>query len=163
MYYLKYFFIFSLIGHFLESFVYTNGESGILYGPWTPIYGIGSIIIIFIYNLINNKFKLNKINKIIIVFLIWAILLSIIELLGGYLIEWIFNITFWDYSNYKFNIGKYAALEMSLIWGLSSILLVFFLKPVVDKIKIPKSVYVTLISIFIFDLFFTLYFKNNFI
>jgi len=53
------------------------------------------------------------------------IILTIIEAIAGYSIEFIFNITFWDYSNYKFNIGKYIALESSLIWGIGSIILIY--------------------------------------
>ena len=107
MYYLNYFFIFSIIGHIIESFIYYNGNSGILLGWWTPIYGIGVVIILLINNLI-SKIKTNKIIRILILFIMSAILLSIIEAIGGYLIEWIFNYSFWDYSDYKFNIGKYG-------------------------------------------------------
>lgn len=32
MYYFNYFFIMSIIGHFIESFFYTNNDSGILFG-----------------------------------------------------------------------------------------------------------------------------------
>jgi len=95
-------------------------------------------------------------------FLSCSIILSIIEAIGGYLIEYLFHITIWDYSNYKFNIGKYAALEMSLIWGLSSILVVYFLKPFIDKIigKIPKYLTYILIILFILDLFLTIIIKH---
>jgi len=161
MYYINYFFILSIIGHILETFVYKNGESGILFGYWTPIYGIGTIIILLIHKYI-DKLKLNKILKPIVLFLACSIILSIIEAIGGYLIEYLFHQTFWDYSNYKFNIGKYAALEMSLIWGLSSILLIYFIKPLIDKIigKIPKYLTYILIILFILDLFLTIIIKH---
>ena len=160
MYYLNYFFIFSIIGHIIESFIYYNGNSGILLGWWTPIYGIGVVIILLINNLI-SKIKTNKIIRILILFIMSAILLSIIEAIGGYLIEWIFNYSFWDYSDYKFNIGKYTALEMGIIWGLCSII-VYFIKPFFDKIisKIPKYFTYILIILFILDLFFTIIIKH---
>ena len=160
MYYLNYFFIFSIIGHIIESIIYYNGDSGILLGWWTPIYGIGVVIILLINNLI-SKIKTNKIIRILILFIMSAILLSIIEAIGGYLIEWIFNYSFWDYSDYKFNIGKYTALEMGIIWGLCSII-VYFIKPFFDKIisKIPKYFTYILIIIFILDLFFTIIVKH---
>ena len=68
MYYIKYFFITSILGFFLETIVCTNYESGILYGPWTPIYGIGSIIIIYVSDKILKKKNLSIIKKFIIVF-----------------------------------------------------------------------------------------------
>ena len=49
--------MFSILGHFIESFFYSNGDSGILLGYWTPIYGVGTIIILLINNFI-DKFKL---------------------------------------------------------------------------------------------------------
>ena len=125
-----------------------------------PIYRIGVVIILLINNLI-SKIKTNKIIRILILFIMSAILLSIIEAIGGYLIEWIFNYSFWDYSDYKFNIGKYTALEMGIIWGLCSII-VHFIKPFFDKIisKIPKYFTYILIILFILDLFFTIIIKH---
>lgn len=161
MYYINYFFIFSILGHFIESFFYSSGDSGILYGYWTPIYGIGTIIILLINKFI-EKFNLNKILKIILLFVGSMIILSSIEVLGGYLIKWIFNKELWDYSNHKFNIGKYTSIEMSLIWGLSSILLIYFIKPIVDKIisKIPRFFSYILIILMIIDLLSTVITKT---
>lgn len=160
MYYLNYFFIFSILGHFIESFFYSSGNSGILYGYWTPIYGIGTIIILLINKFI-DKFKIKKVLKIFLLFLGSMIILSTIEVIGGYLIKWIFNQELWDYSNHKFNIGKYTSIEMSLIWGLSSILLIYFIKPIADKIisKIPKFFSYILIILMIIDLLSTVIIK----
>ena len=129
-------------------------------GYWTPIYGIGTIIILLINKYI-NRIKINKTFKIILLFILSSIILAIIEAIGGYLIKWIFNLELWDYSNHKFNIGKYTSIEMSLIWGLSSIILIYFIKPLLDKIikKIPKIITYILIVLFIFDLMITLIIK----
>ncbi len=161
MYYLNYFFIFSIIGHIIESIIYYNGDSGILLGWWTPVYGIGVVIILLINKLV-NKIKTNKIIKAFLLFTISAISLSIIETIGGYLIEWIFDYSFWDYSEYKLNIGKYAAIEMAIVWGLCSIIVIYFIKPLLDKIisKIPKYFTYILIILFILDLFFTVIVKH---
>lgn len=160
MYYFNYFFVMSMIGHFIELFFYSNGDSGILMGYWTPIYGIGTIIILLINKWI-NKIKINKIFKIILLFILSAITLAIIEAIGGYLIKRIFNLELWDYSNHKFNIGKYTSIEMSLIWGLSSIILIYFIKPLLDRIinKIPKIITYILIVLFVIDIITTLIIK----
>lgn len=151
----------SIIGHFIESFFYSNGNSGIFMGYWTPIYGIGTIIILLLDKYI-DKIKINKIFKIILLFILSAITLAIIESIGGYLIKWIFNKELWYYSNHKFNIGKYTSIGMSLIWGLSSIILIYFIKPLLDKIinKIPKIVTYILIVLFIIDIIATLIIKT---
>ena len=71
MYYTNYFFICSILGFLLETCFYTlfkwDGGSGILYGPWTPVYGIGAIIIIIFFDFI---FKIPKIITYILIILI---------------------------------------------------------------------------------------------
>lgn len=157
-YYLNYFFLFSIFGHFIEGFFYADGESGILYGYWTPIYGIGVVTIISVYRAIKPFIENSKIKKFVSIFLIGAILLTFMEYFGGVVIETLFHIIFWDYSNMKFNIGKYTSLEMAVIWGLSSIILVYLIKPLVDKFikKIPKLITWILVILFLIDLIFIL-------
>ena len=159
-YYLNYFFLFSIIGHFIESFFYESGNSGILLGWWTPIYGIGIIIILIIFKMLN---KINSKNyiKVILLFFICSILLSSIEALCGYLIKLIFKKELWDYSNHMFNIGKYTSLEMATVWGISSILFAYILKPLTDKIVmlIPKCLTFILTILFIIDFVSTLILK----
>lgn len=158
MYYLNYFIIFSVLGHLMESILFS--KSGIFLSYWTPIYGIGSIIILLIYKYI-DKFKFNKIKKATLLFFTTSILLSILEATGGYLIKWIFNKELWNYSNLEFNIGKYTSLEMSLIWGLGSLLLIYILKPLIDKIisKVPKILTYILSLLFIIDVIITIIMK----
>lgn len=162
MYYLNYFFLYSLVGHLLEStfclITNKNCHSGYLFGPWTPVYGIGIIIILLIWKFLNKKENIKNILKIIVQFFLSAILLSVIEFIGGILIEKIFNYTFWNYSNMKFHIGKYVSLEISLIWGLLSVVFALLLKKVSDYIvkKIPKYITHSLIVVFIMDNIFTI-------
>lgn len=157
------FFIYSILGHLLENIAMPNYTSGILYGYWTPVYGIGAIIIILINIDINRRIKTNKILKTIILFISCSIILSSIEYFGGKIIEIIFNKTFWDYSNHKYNFGKYASLEMSLTWGILSVVLIYLIEPIIKKIekKIPKVITYILILLFITDIIFTLIFKTK--
>ena len=160
MYYVNAFFVFSILGHFIEGFFYINGESGILFGPWTPIYGIGTVTILLVYYFLTRKKDFNKLKGVVI-FLIGAVFLSIMEYIGGIMIEKIFHVVFWDYSSMKFNIGKYTSLEMSLVWGFSSLSLIYIIRPLLDKLikKIPKFISWILIVLFIGDLFLTIYTK----
>lgn len=161
MYLLNCFFLYSILGFLLEStfnlIVIHHFKSGILYGPWTPVYGIGAILTIIISNKIFKKLKTTKLKETIIVFLILSITLTLIEWIGGILIEKIFSITMWNYKKFNFNIGKYISLEMTLIWGIISIILIYFIKPLIDKIenKIPKKLTITLSILFIIDLIIT--------
>ena len=161
MYYINNFLLFLIIGHILESVVYlilnNDGYSGIMYGPWTPVYGFGIILIIIIYNFI-KKANLSCIKKGISIFILSMILLTLIEYIGGILIEYLFHKQLWSYTNLKFNIGRYVALEIAFIWGLCSIFYIYIIKPITDKIakKIPKYITITLLVFFIIDLIVTI-------
>ena len=141
----------------MEDFFYVTKDSGIFFGWWTPIYGIGVCIVIYLYKLVNKIFKLNKISKPIIVFLIGFIILSFMELISGILIEKLFRVTFWNYSNGPFSIFRYTSLKMSFIWGISSLLIIYIIKPILDKFitKIPRPVSYVLITLFTIDAFLT--------
>ena len=105
-----------------------------------------------------KKIKLNKFLFPIVLFLISAIILSTLEYIGGILIEEYFGIVFWDYSNQPFNIGKYTSIKMGVIWGLSSILVIYIVKPLLDKFikKIPKFITYILVFLFIIDIIYTI-------
>ena len=158
MYYFNIFFLFSMLGHFIENIFYTSKDSGILFGWWTPIYGIGVVTIILVYNFVIRKIKVNKYIKFFLVFTINAILLSVLELVGGILIEKVFHITFWDYSKDPFSIFRYTSLKMPLIWGISGIGVTFILKPIIDKIVkyIPRFITYILITLFSIDCILTI-------
>ena len=138
MYYLNNFLFFSILGHIFESILFlvldNNGYSGIFFGPWTPVYGLGIIIIIY------------------------AIFLSLIEYIGGISIEIFFHKIFWNYSNHKFNLGYYVSLEMALLWGLVSCIYLFVFKKIIDIFikKIPVFISIPVFIIFISDFVVTL-------
>lgn len=165
MYYLNYFFIFAIFGHFLETMLSMlfdwNMESGFLYGYWTPVYGLGVVLIIFFSRLIFRKLKLNKFLEIIIFLCIITVALTVIEFIGGIILEFLFNKVFWDYSNHKYHYGKYIALDISCIWGILSIVFLYLIKPWMDKIvvRIPKFITYIFCTLFIIDLVCTLIFK----
>ena len=89
----------------------------------------------------------------LIVFVCMTIILTLLEWIGGLIIEKLFHITFWDYSNYKFHIGKYISLEMSLLWGVGGIILIYLVIPFVCEFikKIPFFITMILSSLFIID------------
>lgn len=163
MYYINCFFVYSIFGYFFETFLSKikniDFSSGILFLPWTPIYGFGSIIILLISNFVFNYFYISKWKEVLIVFFIVIIILTLIELLGGFLIEKIFNIVFWDYKDYQYHIGKYIAVEVSFIWGFMSILFIYFIHPLFYNLIIIIPFFITyfLIILFFIDCFLTFY------
>jgi len=159
-YYLNMYFIGCFLGYLIESsmkaFVNPKMNNGILYGPWIPVYGFGILLASFVTNKV-FKMKKSKLFKIIISFLILFITITIVEQLGGVIIEKTFHRTFWSYRSKKFNIGPYISLEMSLLWGFLSLFFVFELKPLIDVYikKIPKILTILLLVIQLIDVIFT--------
>lgn len=157
MYYLNCFFIYSVLGHIIETImalITGNGfKSGILIGPWTPVYGVGAVTILFVSNYLFKNLHMPRVLETIIMFLVIGIILSFLEALGGVFIEKIFGEVFWDYSNQKFHIGHYISLEMTLIWSVASIIFVYIIHPLLKGIikKIPSWITIVLIILFLLD------------
>ena len=138
MYYIKIFLLYSLFGFIMESTLYKinlmNKHSGIFYGPITAVYGVGIISIELLNKHIFKKIKCHKLIKILIEFITLTIILSVIEYLGGNILNYLFNIDMWDYSNNYLNFGKYICLQNSLIWGALGTSYIYIFKPFTDKI-----------------------------
>lgn len=155
MYYINSFFLYSLLGFIVESTIFKNTilkPSGVLNGPITLVYGVGGIVLLIVNKYIIDKIKTNKIIKIIISFIIYTIVLTLVELICGYLCHFIFNIDMWNYTDKKYNIGKYICLEYIGVWGIYGLITTYIIKPYIDKIikLIPKDL--TYISILILAL-----------
>ena len=158
MYYINCFFVYSIIGFIFENIVgimtNTSFDSGILYGPITPIYGFGVILILIISKYLFLHLHMPRWIETIISFFVLIIVLTLLEFTGGILIEKIFNVTFWDYSDFKFNIGKYISLEISILWGILSIFIIYVIHPLLDNFitKIPHFITILATIILIIDL-----------
>lgn len=167
MYYLNCFFVYSFLGFLFETCVAkisgNSFNSGILYGPFTPIYGIGVLLILIISKYFFLNLHMPRWVETIIVFFILFFVLTFIEWIGGILIEKIFGVVFWDYSHLRWNIGKYISLEISLVWGVLSILLIYVIHPFLEKfiMKIPIFITYLVLLIFVCDLFFTYFHQKQ--
>ena len=126
-----------------------------------PIYGFGVIIMIFLTRLIFNNLKIKRWQKIILLFISVTVILTIIELVGGYLTEFIFHKSFWDYRNMKYNFGKYISLEVSLVWGTACLIFLYVVKPLTDNFikKIPKFISIILLILIMIDFIFSFFIK----
>lgn len=141
------FFIYAFLGWCVEvAFVaVTLGKvvnRGFLNGPVCPIYGCGMIgVLIVLLPVKQNVFLL---------FLGGMLICSIVELLGGWILDKIFHMRWWDYSDRPFNIGGYVCLPFSIMWGLAVVFAVRFVHtPIMAVVrKIPLVVQIIFIIIF---------------
>jgi len=124
------FFIYSVIGYLCEiiyCFFYNHGkvqDRGFLYGPYCPIYGFGSLIILFFL----KKYE----NDPLILFTMSIVLTSLLEYITSYLMEKIFENKWWDYSDQKFNLNGRICLLNSFLFGILGLTLVYFINPFIS-------------------------------
>lgn len=133
-----YFIIYSFLGWCLESIYKTiifkkPVNSGFLYGPFCPIYGMGAIMMI-----IASK----ECNNIFIIFLIGLIIFTVWEYLVAVILEKFFKAKYWDYSNIKFNFQGRICLKNSIYWGILGVVLMFIIQPNMSTFvsKIPQDI-----------------------
>lgn len=157
MYYINLFLLSSVLGFVMETtlktFFFHSMNNGIMYGPWIPVYGLGAVVIMLVSRTVHRKVSKSKFFQNVVIFFVVSILLTILEFIGGTLIEIFFHEVFWDYSKLKFNFGNYIALEISLLWGVCSLIFIYIIEPLLWKIikKIPKCVAILVFILFIID------------
>lgn len=141
MLFFKYLFIFCLfssIGWIIEV-IYRSLRTkkfvnpGFMSGCTLPIYGFGSIIMYLICNMFS---KINSNYKVILIFIISVILLSILEYISGFLLLKIFKIRLWDYRGRKFNLNGYICLYFSCAWGILSLIFYYLFYPHINSIAL---------------------------
>ena len=108
-------------GHFVS-------RQGLLYGPFTPVYGIGILVYYIFFRIVKNRDKK-------IVFISSMILGGITEYLCSYIQEKAFGTVSWDYSNWLFNIDGRTTLIHCTYWGFAGLLYVSYIEPLIPKIE----------------------------
>ena len=129
---LIYYFICSILGWIMEvlyaySVFGTFVDRGFLYGPMCPIYGWGAVAMV----LVTEKIRKKKVNTLGI-FLIVTAIFTILEYLTSLVLELIFNLRWWDYSNYFLNINGRVCLIFSIFFGFMGIV---FVKKIYSRIQ----------------------------
>lgn len=124
-------------------------KRGFLFGPTCPIYGIGAIA---------EWLVLGQISNPIIVFIIGAVLATVIEYSTGLFLERRFKKKWWDYSMFKFNLHGRVCPQASAVFGAFSVTSVFVLVPTMLNILMIFSKHTVSVVAFIVV---TLYFLDT--
>lgn len=128
------FLVFCLVGYIFETqiafleFGSFQSKAGLIYGPFSQIYGIGALLSVLLYRLVRNSTHLAQ-------FLFYSATGLIFEFSAGIIQENILGSYSWDYSSHilSFGTGRTDILY-SLVWGLSAILVVYKVYPTVCRI-----------------------------
>lgn len=146
------FIIYSIIGWILEilfSLVELKKlvNRGFLIGPYCPIYGAGCLLLI----LLLSKYS----DDTIVLFVLSIFICSILEYVTSWLMEKIFKLRWWDYSNMKFNINGRICLETLIPFGIIGVIVVKYINPfLLDALNILSFQTLNIIAIILISLFF---------
>lgn len=124
------FMLYSVVGYFCEIVCSSIKQKklvnrGFLFGPYCPIYGVGSLFILFLL----LRFKEDP----VIVFVLGAIITSALEYSTSFVLEKIFHNKWWDYSDEKFNIHGRIFLQNTLLFGLGSLVIIYTGERIITK------------------------------
>lgn len=117
---ISFFYIYCFLGWCFESGYATIKQRkltnrGFLRGPYIPIYAFGAIFVL----IITDNFQ----GSILSVYFSGLIAATVLEYITGYVMEKLFKVKYWDYSDHKFNLNGYISLSTSIAWGFLSVLL----------------------------------------
>ncbi|HLD79483.1 MAG TPA: putative ABC transporter permease [Candidatus Nanoarchaeia archaeon] len=123
------FLLFSFIGGILDllyNFVTERkwSNTGYFKAPFCPIYGVGALILIFV-------FKMFAFLSPFYVIMVGSVAMIVLEYVGGIFTERILKLKLWDYSASRFHLHGYIHPLHSFYWLVLTIVFYFVLYPLV--------------------------------
>ncbi len=159
-----YFFTASLGGFLWEVLIFFIKEGrfrnrGFFYGPWLPIYGTGAVLMY----LLLSKLKRHPAK----VFLYSLLIGTSLELVIGWILDYFWELRYWDYNGYLFNYHGYICLMSALSFGAAGVLWICLLSVFFRKFwfRMPErarcAINFILLLLFILDCVTALIFPNT--
>ncbi|MEK7705402.1 MAG: hypothetical protein AAB426_10620 [Myxococcota bacterium] len=97
-------------------------NAGFLVGPFVPTYGMGALITMAV----NEHFASQPLAARVLYF---ALSLTALEYALGWLVERLFRIKLWDYSDNRLNLHGRICLKFSALWTLFALAFVVLIHP----------------------------------
>lgn len=107
---------------------------GFMRGPFLPLYGSGAIMML----VVSRPFA----DNLWLTYIAGCIGATLLEFATGAVMERLFKIRYWDYSNQRFNFKGHICLTSSIAWGFMTLLMTRVInEPIAATImQIPKTV-----------------------
>jgi uncharacterized membrane protein len=127
----KVFYIFiigSIFGCYMEQIQYYihrgiwECRAGVIWGPFSEIYGIGAVLIFLLYQKMKSSSPLT-------IFGMSAVCGSTFEYIARLFQEIAFHSITWDYSKQPFNLGGRTSLKYAIYWGLLGLIFIKWIFP----------------------------------
>lgn len=132
----------------LEGNIVLVSRSGLVYGPFSPVYGIAVVLLYLFFCFKERKWYTN--------YFLGCFICGSCEYLASFIQEKVFGSISWDYSNLFLNINGRTTVPIIIAWGFLTLLFVYVIYPFLNKLyhKIsPKVVNIFAIIVCSFLLF----------
>ena len=110
--------------HFVQEHEWVN--RGTLYGPWIPIYGVGGVGIIVLL----DRFREYPER----LFALTIALCAVLEYATSFLLDFMFNSSYWDYTDMLFNVNGRICLAGLMAFGIGGLFGVYVAAPAVSRL-----------------------------
>ena len=114
-------------------------DRGVLSGPLCLLYGVGGLVI---------TFALGDIREGWFFLLVFsAVYATVIEWIGGHILEYTTHTRWWDYSAMPFNLDGYVCLGASLTWGALGVVVLKWGNPLLLALYslVPRGIWVVVL------------------
>ena len=102
---------------------------GFLYGPYCPIYGVGVVVWLLLFN---RPAVASGAFPAWMVFLVSMCSSAVLEYSVSVILERRFGAVWWDYSNFPLNVNGRICLPASLLFGAGGLFVTYIVAPVVN-------------------------------
>ena len=126
---LAFFFIYCFFGWCFESVYVSVHEHrwvnrGFMTGPYIPLYGSGAVLMLFLTIPVRGNYML--------MYIVGAIGATVLEYITGTVMENLFGVRYWDYTDKKFNFRGRICLEATVLWGFFTLAMVEVIQPPIE-------------------------------
>lgn len=118
--------ILETIYHFMLFGGYED-RAGLLFGPFSPIYGFGAVLMTVALNRFHDK-------PIILIFLVSAVIGGAFEYLTSWFMQFAFGIVAWDYTGSWLSIDGRTNGMFMIMWGILGVAWIKLLLPQMLKV-----------------------------